>query len=215
MISHKHKCIFVHIPKAGGTSIENVIWPLKKDKIESNLYKGLVDKYHNKYQTGQLQHLLASQIQMGVGKSIFRDYFKFTIVRNPWDKVISQFTYMQRREDLREFIGMKKDDGLKTYLSLIKKRKHVQWEHQHKFFLNEDGDQLVDYIARFENFNNCVESILKILKLDRVMFGLKARKIPHSKKGTREHYKYYFDNESSEIVHEMYNRDIELLGYKF
>jgi hypothetical protein len=122
---------------------------------------------------------------------------------------------MKKRRDLREFIGMKEDDSLKRYLSLIKKKKHVQWEHQYRFFLDDNGEQLVDYIGRFETFNNDVKQILKKRKLDRTMFGLRKRKIPHYYKSMREHYRYYFDKESSEIVQEMYKKDIELLGYEF
>ncbi len=43
---------------------------------------GTGDTNHNKYQTGGLQHLLASQIQKEVGDEIFEKFFKFTIVRN-------------------------------------------------------------------------------------------------------------------------------------
>ncbi len=107
---------------------------------------GFIDPYHNKYQTGGLQHLLASQIQKEVGDDIFKIFFKFTIVCNPWDKIVSQFIYMKKRKNLREFVGMREDDDLKKYLSLIKKRKHVQWEHQYRFFLDDNGEQLVDYI---------------------------------------------------------------------
>ena len=43
MISHKHKCIFVHIPKTGGSSMENLIWP-KWNRSESDLWLGFVEK---------------------------------------------------------------------------------------------------------------------------------------------------------------------------
>ena len=158
---------------------------------------------------------MASQILKEVGNDIFRGFLKFTVVRNPWDKIVSQFVFMKNRKDLREFIGMKEDNSLKTYLSLINKKKHIQWEHQYIFFLDGNGEQLVDYIGRFETFNYDVRQVLKKLKLDRVMFGLKKRKIPHSNKGMREHYRHYFDKESSEMVQEMYKKDIDLLGYRF
>ena len=51
MISYKHNCIFVHIPRTGGTSIENIIWPSKKDRVEDNLSMGFVQPFYNKYQT--------------------------------------------------------------------------------------------------------------------------------------------------------------------
>ena len=97
MISHTHKCIFVHIPRTAGSSVEAILWPdLRK---ESDLWMGFVSKYRNKYQTGGLQHLQASQIIREVGEDIFSHYFKFSIVRNPWDKAVSQFTYMKQRDD--------------------------------------------------------------------------------------------------------------------
>ena len=95
MISYEKRCIFIHIPKCGGTSIENIIWPDTEQRTERNLWMGFVSKYHNKYQTGGLQHLLARQVLEEVGKDVFDSFYKFVIVRNPWDRIVSQFAYMQ------------------------------------------------------------------------------------------------------------------------
>ena len=62
MISYKNNCIFVHIPKTGGTSIESLIWKNNKSRSVENLWMGFVDDYHNKYQTGGLQHLLGKHL---------------------------------------------------------------------------------------------------------------------------------------------------------
>jgi hypothetical protein len=125
MISHKHHCIFVHIPKTGGSSIEDVIWP--GERTEADLWMGFISRYSNKYQTGGLQHLLARQIREEVGAEVFDSYFKFTFVRNPWDKAVSQFASMRDRADLRELIGMASDASLSEYLQLTERHGHVQW----------------------------------------------------------------------------------------
>lgn len=208
MISHKYRCIFVHIPKTGGTSIEDLIWPERHELSENELWMGFIDKYHNKYQTGGLQHLLAKQIRSEIGASTFDSYFKFAFTRNPWDKVVSQFTYMSIREDLREFIGMKQGDCFKKYLELIAKKKHVQWEPQINFIFNDNGDFLIDYLGRFESFNRSVETIAS-----RVNINYEA--IPHSNKGKRTNYQNYYDTESIERVREMYANDIKLLAYDY
>ena len=122
---------------------------------------------------------------------------------------------MKSRKNLREFIGMSEGDCFKRYLWLIQRKKHVQWEHQYRFFLDDNGDQLVDCIGRFETFDRDVKHILNKRELDRTMFGLRRRKIPHLYKSKREHYRYYFDKESSEIVRDLFKKDIELLGYEF
>lgn len=215
MISHKAKCIFVHIPKCGGTSITQLIWPNKEDRTESNLWRGFTSKYHNKYQTGGLQHLLSCQIKQEVGNEIFQAYFKFAIVRNPWDKAVSQFEYMKKRKDLREFIGMSEGDCFEKYLTLIQQKRHVQWESQHKFVMDGNNNLLVDFLGRFESFEADVNKILDKLKIGKKLFGLRFKKIPHMRKSLRSHYTDYYNLESKRIIEELYKDDIELFKYSF
>jgi hypothetical protein len=214
MISYKCGCIFVHIPKTGGTSIERIIWPGNDDRCAGNLCMGLVDGFHNKYQTGGLQHLLARQIREEVGREVFDKFFKFSIVRNPWDKAISQYIYMGERGDLRRFIGLSETDSFKKYLELIQKRTHVQWESQHKFILDESGQEMVDYIGRFERFNDEVSRILQEIKA-RNGVEIRIDDIPHLKKSNRSHYRDYYDSEAREMVAHIYKKDIEYFGYTF
>ena len=107
MICRDRKIIFIHIPKTGGTSIEDVIWgPDRKRRTAEQLWMGIVAPGRNKYQTGGLQHLLATQVRKEVGVDLFNRCFKFAMVRNPWDKAVSQFVYMKTRRDLRRHIGI-------------------------------------------------------------------------------------------------------------
>ena len=69
MISHHHKCIFIHIPKTGGTSIENV---LRQDKSKGSDHRLLHEYSHY---------------------SVFNSYFKFAIVRNTYDRIWSLYSY--------------------------------------------------------------------------------------------------------------------------
>ena len=207
MISHQHKCIFVHIPRTGGTSIEDVIWgPDRRSRTEAQLWMGIAESGRNKYQTGGLQHLLARQIRQEVGPAVFDAVFKFSFVRNPWDKAVSQFIYMRKRRDLRELVGMRHDSTFKDYLMRIEKVRHVQWYGQWEFLLDDNGDLLVDCVGRFESFDKDVQSVLSRL-------GIVCDAVPHEFKGDRLHYETYYDQESLEIVGHRYRRDIERFGY--
>ena len=206
VISRIHRCIFIHIPKTGGTSIENLIWPGPRSTAE--LWMGFVDKFHNKYQTGGLQHLLASQIRTEVGSQTFADYYKFSIVRNPWDKAVSQFSSMDTREDLRDFIGMEQGASFKKYIELISRKRHVQWAPQVNFLRGENGDPLVDYVGRFERF---AESVFHVLDA----IGISAKPIPHENASRRGPYQQYYDSESIEMIAGLYAADIEAFGYQF
>lgn len=206
MISHEKRCIFVHIPKTGGTSIEDVIWP--GERAEADLWMGFVRPMWNKYQTGGLQHLLASQIREEVGAETFDSYFRFAVVRNPWDKAVSQFLFMRKREDLRAFAGMRKRDNLAKYLSLIRKKEHVQWAPQMRFLLDGNGEQIVDHVARFERLEAECRAIFRRLDIG-------PAELPHRKKTERAPYQDYYNAETREMVADMYKDDIALLGYAF
>ncbi len=207
VISHRHRCIFVHIPRTGGTTIEDLVWPgPRSSRTTADLWMGFVDDHHNKYQTGGLQHLSAVHIRSEVGAAVFSRYYKFTLVRNPWDKAVSQFAYMDAREDLRRFLGMKKGDGFKSYLALISKKKHVQWEPQVEFVRDSDGAVLVDYIGRYEAFSESVSRTLNAI-------GLRADRIPHANRTDRAAYQTYYDDESREMIAALYADDIEAFGY--
>ena len=211
MISYDKRCIFIHIPKCGGTSIENIIWPDTEQRTERNLWMGFVSKYHNKYQTGGLQHLLARQVLEEVGKDVFDSFYKFVIVRNPWDRIVSQFAYMQMRPDLMDFIGMNQKTEFKHYLDLIQKKQHVQWMPQTEFILGKDGKLLVDMIGHIENFE---EDSLKIFnKLG--LYGAKS-KVGHAKRSKRKKIDFYYsDLEAIEMVGQIFSSDIEYFGYSF
>ena len=210
MISYELKCIFIHIPKCGGSSIERTLWPRPEDRNEANLYWGFISKYRNKYQTGGLQHLLASQVREEVGATIFETFYKFAFVRNPWDRVVSQFAYMQQRPDLMDYIGMSPGTEFKAYLELIQQKEHVQWMPQHKFLLDEDGTLLVDQIGRLESFETDFLSILAKLQLK------ESAQLSHDNRSERQPItEYYNDCETVEIVADIYSEDIKLLGYCF
>jgi hypothetical protein len=209
VISHRHRCIFVHIPRTGGTTIEDLIWPgPRSSRTTAELWMGFVDEYHNKYQTGGLQHLSAAHIRSEVGAEVFSSYYKFTLVRNPWDKAVSQFAYMDTREDLRRFLGMNKGDCFKKYLALIAKKKHVQWEPQVNFVRDPSGSVLVDSIGRYETFAASVSHALSAI-------ALRVDEIPRENRTDRAAYQTYYDDESREMTAALYADDIEAFGYSY
>lgn len=119
IISHRHKFIFVRPPKTASTSIIVSLAPLCGD--DDVLYtdpfrEGVELDWNNRYanllrnahifdaltvaETRKPVHLLPGVIRKGVGDSVWNEYFKFTVVRNPWDWFIS--FYWWKMGDWRE-----------------------------------------------------------------------------------------------------------------
>jgi len=205
MISIDHKCIFIHIPRTGGTSIEEGIWPARRGP--ESLWMGFIDEHHNKYQTGGLQHLLAKQIKEEVGSNVFNSYWKFSVVRNPWDRIISQYFYTQRKSRIQEFLGVEKIESLEEYLELIQKKKYVHWEEQWKFLYDDSENCLVDSIYRFESLGATIEKIFRDLNI--------SKEVPHINKTKHSHYSEYYTPETKELVAELYATDILTFNYEF
>ena len=212
MISDERRCIFVHIPKTGGTSVEDAIWGADWSKrTPQQLWMGLVRPGFNKYQSGGLQHLLARQICEEVGADRFESFYKFSFVRNPWDKAVSQFHYMKTRPDLRMLMGVRPWTTFRKYLRILRKHhnRHVQSYEQWRFVCREDGELMVDFLGRFESLEEDFRKVASAIGLDDVT-------LPHSMKTKkRRPYTEYYDRGSADIIAEIYARDIELLDYRF
>ena len=184
MISHKHKFIFVHVTKTAGTTIR---WAME----------GNYDELHDPH------HLGISEIKEKLSDQIFKSYFKFGTIRNPWDREVSRYKFIlangKRVSKLYEFTL----DGFKNYLINFNKYNSLNYN-----VLKIDGNIGVDYIMKFENLQKDFNVVC-----DRI--GIPRQQLPHKNKTKHKHYTEYYDDETRELVAEKYATDIEHFGYKF
>ena len=98
MISHKHKSVFIHVPKCGGTSVEHVLEPI-----------GFA---HHGYHYHQTHNQVLSNNKI-------KDYFKFSFTRNPFDKLVSEFKWYTDQSNVwnsKETKEYYKNDTFKTFV---------------------------------------------------------------------------------------------------
>ena len=81
MINHEHKFIFIHIPKCAGMSIGKTLIELTKPKDDEPHYG---TKWN--YSGFQIHH-------DEFDEKIWEEYFVFTFLRNPQDRLLSQYYY--------------------------------------------------------------------------------------------------------------------------
>ena len=86
-LSENRNVVFFHIPKTGGTSIESWLVNLLDSK------QILFHKFILEDMLVTPQHLGYSTIQKLIGEEVFAKSYKFMIVRNPFDRLESEFFY--------------------------------------------------------------------------------------------------------------------------
>lgn len=189
MISQQHKCIFIHINKSGGgMSIDSAIGGLKKP-----------------------EHKCASWYRQHKNLQ-FRNYFKFAFVRNPWEKVVSQWAFRTQKIDKSNlpFLTWVQNP---TGMVFIPQRR---WLVDTNFYSNghpvEDavtgGEILVDYVGYYQEFRSEWEYVCS-------QIGFDPNKLPHLHKSDHGDYRQYYTDEVAEMIGDIYAEDIQEWGFQF
>ena len=198
MISHKHKCIFLHIPRTAGTSIE--VWLTGRDWHQSE---------------PGAKHLLASQ-----AKELYRDYwddyFKFSFVRHPVTRVLSSLKYAE------EF-GLKRegrDINFANYHKLFGSDVVVEYDHRYQLFPPVQNakhkthtiyqnmlDEPLDFIGRYEDLGAHTKLIQAHLNV--------SMPFEHYYEATTSKPPEYYNlsDETLKHIRGMYARDYTRFGY--
>ena len=133
-------------------------------------------------------------------------YFKFTFVRNPWARMVSNWTmFTKYKGRIRQLKSMTDEDLSKfeDFIDFAKRAKNHHWQPQVLFIPEEP-----DFIGKVENFN---EDFSKLCH--QIGFSIEMP----NKTGSSEHKPYweYYTPSLVEQVREMYAEDIERFGYTF
>ena len=144
MISHKHKCIFVHLRRTAGNSIEEALGSIQlfdrsgkpTNQWDNKLHRGNTRYKHDK--RGHYLHTTATEIR-DLYPDSFDKYFKFSIVRNPWDQMISYY-----------FRVTPKDHEGRKFKAWLKKFNTLKGTTPRSSLYDERGRCMMDYIGKFE-----------------------------------------------------------------
>ena len=159
-------------------------------KLRSIVYKD----DHQKYE---------SHFQDAVSK--LDSIYKFTIVRKPWDRVVSAFSYLKARRRL-DFRSMSFEHFVLKVLSKHGPALDAHFAPQYSKSFH-DGEQFVDFIGRLENIKNDWSVIAKQISAPPA--------IPHVNKSKHDNYTSYYDETTRQVVGEIYKDDVEAFGYEF
>ena len=177
MIIDKHECIFVHIPKNAGTSIEE--------------YFG-----NGSVRIQPSKHADIYEIKARF-KNSYNNYRKFTIIRNPYDKMVSWYFYLKR--------NLGEDYNIVDFNEWIKNPSSFWHADDPISYLKPQCDWIDNTVEtiKFENLN---EELNEFFKED--------IKLPITNKSNHDHYSTYYSRKSLDIIYDRYKKDFEKYNYK-
>ncbi len=186
------KCIFVHVPKAAGVSVAQA------------LFGGLGGGHHT-----------VDDYRCAYSAAEFESYFKFTFVRNPWDRVLSAYSFLQRggfdaadsswaREKLGRFSSF--EAFVRGWLTEANIWTELHFFPQY-YFITIGGRVAVDFVGRVETIERDFGTVTSRLGLDATL--------PHLNRSGERNYREWYSEKLAHIVADVYRTDIDLLGYKF
>ena len=228
IISNKYKFIFIKTAKTAGTTIEvflsqqcgpmDIVTPIAPPIAghKPRNYKGFInpvpeiidrpaklfsvlrrtltsrEKFYN--------HMPASLVQKRIPSQVWNSYFKFSVERNPWDKVLSHYHMHNAREGGSLSLG--------EYLA------RGRFPINYFRYTNDSGAKIiVDRVLRYENL---LAELSEVFSQLRIPFdgklGVKAKS---EYRTDRRPYQQVFNEKQRRIVENAFAREIGLHGYRF
>ncbi len=189
---HHRKVIFIHIPKAGGTSVAHALYGKR------------------------MGHFYAKEIRDRMGERAFSETYAFTIIRNPYDRLVSAYHFAKQggsKEGAVKFNKYYQSGLFQNFHSFVTQWLVLQdpvsieivFRPQYLFLTDENQQLIVNYLGKLEALD---ESLHEVEKTTGVPFH-----IGWKNRSSHLEYRTYYTIELQALVYNYYRQDFELLGY--
>jgi len=227
IISHKYKFIFIKTAKTAGTSIEiflsqhcgendivTPIYPHVEPHVARN-YRGVWNPLNTIIENrGRgiratikqvikrqkfFNHIYARHVQARISDRIWKNYFKFCVERNPWDKTLSHYHMVNDRAE-----------GNITFSEYLRRG---QFCINYPIYTDSRGNIAVDKVVKYESLINELHQVFSQLGVPfKDTLGVRAKS---EHREDRRSYKDVFTKKQRLIIDRAFEKEIDLHGYKF
>ena len=224
LLSKKKMFLFFKVSKAASTTVEQAL-PLENCRNNEAL-RDFWKNFSNAYgiESGYNHPSVASHINMRVIKhhdilpdSVLSKLTKFCFVRNPWDRMVSEYHARGAQEPFEDFIRAIPE----MVNSLYQEQFYTDFDHyskvehfvpQYDYVYDAEGNKILDFVGKFENLKEDFDEIYNKVYGEQCSINAVANKINRS---NHEHYSKYYNEETKGIIAQAYAKDIEAFGYSF
>jgi len=209
-ISFEHNFLFVHIPKTGGTSVRSALRPYQSDvasALPNVLLRRLgvnVNHYLGSYRSLQFRkHERIKTVARRLPSDVYESLFKFCFVRNPWDLLVSNYSYVKSTKNHKRH----RRTSTMTFAEFIEFAIAKEIGFQKPIVSDTKGQLMVDHVGKFETLTEDFQSIVSKIEVEATL--------PHLNRVTRPDYREYYDRRLLARVTDCYRDDIEAFEYEF
>ena len=236
IISFKYKFIFVKNYKTAGSSIETYLYNYLNSQdiiAQTREYKGInyLGNFDNKSLKENFEKKIAKKyinnnvaffahmplwlikerllpINNKLKVDIFKSFFKFAVIRNPYDVVVSSYKWhnnvnnpLRNNFSFDEIINELKDNKYLTF-------RLFNWN---RISTKDTKDLLCDSVLSFENLNAELNKVFNFLNIP--FNG--SLQIFSKVNSNKKKYNEYYSTSSKKIVEDLFKKEIEYFNYKF
>ena len=216
LISHRKKFIYTKTVKTAGTSVESFFekycmpekeWEFVHGRDQYVGTEGIIrSRGVSVHKSEWYNHMSAIDIKNKIGVQTWDDYFKFCVIRNPFDKVISMYFH---EADKGQTNDKADDDPVRDFRNWLGSQ--VSGLDRNKYVIG--GEVCLDYFIRFEDLEGGIKFVCDTLGLPYVNDD-----IPKLKTGMRDQsvpLKDFYSAPMKEMVEKLYQFELNTFGYRF
>ncbi len=214
IISPGRNYIFVHVPKTGGTALSLALEAraMKDDILIGDTPKAKQRKRRLKgvRTAGKLwKHSTLADIDGLVSPEELDDMLLFTLVRNPWDRMVSYYHWLTAQGFDHPVVALSKETDFAGFIAHPMIRASLRGWPCRSYMRDSRGLQRPALYIRLENLREDIEPLERHL-------GFRLDDIPHANRSERRpDYRSYFTDDSAQLIADMCREDITQFGYSF
>lgn len=205
MVMEPFKTIYIVNNKVAYSSIKASICSALKNFFPG-AYKNKIERPH-----------------MNLNDGDFKEYFTFSFVRNPWDRLVSCYEHFFNRahnhyetQNYANPYAMmfgKKRISFEDFVDFVTSNENEyldpHWCAQSNLVTINENGKLPDKVGRFENFEQDMTQIFS-----QIGIPLEMNHLNRSSR-SKGNYTNYYTNRTKRLVQQRYKKDIEVFDYQF
>lgn len=154
------------------------------------------------------KHSTLADIDGLPGLGALDDYFVFTLVRNPWDRLVSYYHWLQEQRFAHPAVTLAQTRSFGDFLRSGQTQSSLRGSPYRRYLCAADGRQHCAAWIRLEHFREDAQPLLAHLGFDLVLQSVNAS-------NRARDYRGYYQPEEAELVAQLCAEDIKRFGYRF